>query len=87
MTQKTTLRELVVNSACATETSAPILLGIGHGYLEKLTLIDPTRAILNGLPSWLGHLSSTLVELHLKVTVNTTQAVTLPIFLTLFSVG
>ena len=74
---KTTLQELVVNSACATESSASMLVRIGHGHLENLSLLDPTRAILNELPGWLGHLSSTLVGLHLKVTANTSQTVAL----------
>lgn len=77
MNQNPTLRELVVNSACTSEHLAPILVGIGHGNLEKLTILDPTRAILNVLPDWLGHLSSTLVELHLKV-ITTTPLRVLP---------
>ncbi|KAF8149464.1 hypothetical protein B0H34DRAFT_802453 [Crassisporium funariophilum] len=58
------LTEVVVNESCMTDGKAAALVGISG--LRKVTLISPGRAILNLLPDWLGRLSSTLVELHLK---------------------
>lgn len=59
------LRELTVNSSCTDEVRAPILVQINE--LQKLTLRDPSRAILQILPDWLGRLSKSLTELHLRV--------------------
>lgn len=61
------LRDLSVNSACTNETTTSKLIMISN--LEKLTIMDSTRAILNVLPDWLGRLSGTLAELHLKVSL------------------
>ncbi|KAF9006991.1 hypothetical protein BDQ17DRAFT_1238451 [Cyathus striatus] len=57
------LRSLTVNGSCMDEKKARILVQIGG--LDKLTLKDPTRALLQLLPDWLRHLSSSLTGLHL----------------------
>jgi len=49
------------------DARAPILAEISG--LRKLTLCDPTRAILHILPDWLDRLSNSLTELHLKVDI------------------
>lgn len=54
---------LVVNSSCMDVPRAPKLVQITG--INILVLQDPTRAILDSLPSWLVNL--TLTELHLKV--------------------
>lgn len=59
------LRQLSVNSNSIGETSISTCITIGN--LEKLTLRDPSRAILNVLPFWLSRLSGVLTELHLVV--------------------
>ncbi|KAK0189778.1 hypothetical protein F5146DRAFT_1139243 [Armillaria mellea] len=53
---------LVVNSSCMDVHRAPKLVQITG--INILVLQDPTRAILDSLPSWLVNL--TLTELHLK---------------------
>ena len=62
------LRELIVNRSCMDEPTASVLRTIEG--LERLTLQHPTRAVLNLLPEWLGRLSTSLNELHLKVLGN-----------------
>lgn len=59
------LRQLIINSACVDEDGISTLVTFGN--LEQLELQDPSRAILNVLPSWLSSLSNRLTELHLKV--------------------
>ena len=59
------LRTLRVNKTCNDTPSAPILSQIVG--LGSLTVIDPSRAILDLLPDWLSRLSDTLLELHLIV--------------------
>lgn len=56
------LSHLEVNSSCMDVSRAPILVQITA--INVLVLQDPTRAILDALPSWLANLS--LTELHLK---------------------
>ncbi|KAF9502122.1 hypothetical protein BDN71DRAFT_1378820 [Pleurotus eryngii] len=58
------LEELEVNSSCADERRAPLLVGIPR--LTKLTLRDPPRAILQLLPEWLPRLKESLLCFHLK---------------------
>ncbi|KAF8968746.1 hypothetical protein BDZ97DRAFT_1797828 [Flammula alnicola] len=58
------LTELIVNASCSDDARAPLLVKLGG--LRKLTLFNPGRAILQLLPDWLGRLSRTLVQLHLK---------------------
>lgn len=59
------LTEIAVNSSCTDDAKAPLLVELCG--LKKLTLYNPGRAILQLLPDWLRRLSSTLQELHLKV--------------------
>ena len=59
------LTEIAVNASCTDEAKASVLAEL-HG-LKKLTLDNPSRAILQLLPDWLRRLSGTLQELHLKV--------------------
>lgn len=59
------LRELVVNPSCTDAVRAPILYQLTG--LSKLTILSPTRAVLELLPDWLRRLSDTLTELHLRV--------------------
>lgn len=59
------LRNVTVNRSCTEETYAPILATIEG--LSHLTVMDPSRAILNLFPEWLRRLSRTLTELHLIV--------------------
>ncbi|KAJ7482184.1 hypothetical protein B0H11DRAFT_2232414 [Mycena galericulata] len=59
---RTSLVTLRVNSACADEIRAPLLVDIGG--LRELALKSPSRAILQLLPDWLTRLP-TLRELHL----------------------
>ncbi|KAK0236789.1 hypothetical protein EDD85DRAFT_587324 [Armillaria nabsnona] len=56
------LSRLAVNSSCMDVPRAPKLVQITG--ISILVLQDPTRAILDALPSWLANL--TLTELHLK---------------------
>src|SRR5277367_3171169 len=59
------LSRLTVDGSCMDEISArvrPTIIG-----LYELELSDPTQAISNLLPEWLGRLSKSLVALHLKV--------------------
>lgn len=58
------LRHLTVNSACTDEAGSSAVVTIDG--LHSLTLIDPTRAILNKLPDWLARLSGSLTALHLE---------------------
>ncbi|TFK37578.1 hypothetical protein BDQ12DRAFT_736111 [Crucibulum laeve] len=58
------LHELAVNACCMDDLRAPLLAKIDG--IEKLTLHDPTRAILQLLPDWLERLSNKIMELHLK---------------------
>ena len=59
------LTEIAVNASCTDDAKAPALAEICG--LKKLTLHNPSRAILQLLPDWLRRLSGTLQELHLKV--------------------
>jgi hypothetical protein len=59
------LRRLAVNSALMDEVGAAILVRIIG--LTSLTLVDPTRAILDLLVPWLSSLSPTLKNFNLKV--------------------
>lgn len=59
------LRDLTVNASCTDEIRAPILTRIES--LEKLTIYNPSRAVLELLPEWLRRLSGTLLGFHLKV--------------------
>lgn len=61
------LRTLRVNATCTDTLSSPILSQIVG--LRTLTLIDPSRAILDLLPDWLSRLSGTLHGLHLLVSI------------------
>ncbi|KAK0478760.1 hypothetical protein IW261DRAFT_185830 [Armillaria novae-zelandiae] len=56
------LSRIAVNSSCMDMLRAPKLVQITG--INILVLQDPTRAILDALPSWLANL--TLTELHLK---------------------
>src|ERR1700691_1007380 len=56
------LNHLTVNEACTDEDGSSALVTIGG--LQHLTLIDPTRAILNVLSDWVSRLSVSLTELH-----------------------
>ncbi|KAK0213514.1 hypothetical protein IW262DRAFT_311297 [Armillaria fumosa] len=56
------LSRVAVNSSCMDVLRAPKLVQITG--VNILVLQDPTRAILDALPSWLANL--TLTELHLK---------------------
>ncbi|KAK0463037.1 uncharacterized protein EV420DRAFT_1761372 [Desarmillaria tabescens] len=56
------LSHLAVNSSCMDAPRTPMLVQITG--INVLVLQDPTRAILDALPSWLADL--TLTELHLK---------------------
>jgi len=47
-----------------TESNSAVLAQIDG--LHKLTIQDPSRAVLQILPKWLSKLSSSLVELHLR---------------------
>jgi hypothetical protein len=58
------LCELTVNSSCTGEENIQSLVALEQ--LTKLTIIDPTRAILIHLPGWLSNLPS-LLELRLRV--------------------
>ena len=62
------LQTLKVNAACTDGASAPVLSEIVG--LGSLTLINPSRAILDLLPNWLSRLSDTLRELHLLVSMS-----------------
>ena len=62
---KSSIRHLTVNSACTDDDGSSALVTING--LQHLTLVDPTRAVLNKLPEWLSRLSWSLTELHLKV--------------------
>jgi hypothetical protein len=59
------LTEIAVNGSCADDAKASLLVELCG--LKKLTLDNPSRAILQLLPDWLQRLSGTLQELHLKV--------------------
>jgi hypothetical protein len=59
------LTEIAVNTSCTDDAKASALVGLCG--LKKLTLCNPSRAILQLLPDWLRRLSGTLQELHLKV--------------------
>ena len=59
------LTEIAVNASCTDDANAPALVELCG--LKKLTVDNPTRAILQLLPDWLRRLSGTLQELHLKV--------------------
>lgn len=63
------LADLRVNSSCMDDVRAPILAELAR--LARLTLCDPTRAILQLLLDWLERLSSSLRDLHLKVSIST----------------
>ncbi|KAI0364045.1 hypothetical protein BV20DRAFT_1039616 [Pilatotrama ljubarskyi] len=52
------LRSLAVNASCTDEKHSSVLVQLRG--LECLTIEAPTRAILQRLPDWLGHLESTL---------------------------
>ncbi|KAI0920231.1 hypothetical protein AcV5_010030 [Taiwanofungus camphoratus] len=58
------LRDLTVNASCTDEIRAPILTRIEG--LEKLTIYNPSRAVLELLPEWLRRLSGTLLGFHLR---------------------
>lgn len=60
---------LVLNASCTQEAQIAGLIEIQK--LEDLTILNPTRAILQRLPQWLRGLSDTLEEFHLKVRVIT----------------
>ncbi|KAI0742435.1 hypothetical protein C8Q80DRAFT_1188375 [Daedaleopsis nitida] len=57
------LRDLTVNASCTNEDQAPILAQLRD--LESLTIVSPSRAILQRLPEWLVELRPTLRKLHL----------------------
>ena len=59
------LTGIAVNASCTDDAKAPALVELCG--LKKLTLYNPSRAILQLLPDWLRKLSGTLQELHLKV--------------------
>ena len=59
------LRCLTANSTYTDEAGSSAMVMIDG--LRCLTIIDPTRAILNLLPDWLSRLSESLTELHLRV--------------------
>ncbi|KAL6307344.1 hypothetical protein BKA93DRAFT_816002 [Sparassis latifolia] len=58
------LHALSINSSYAQEVHTQILVQVGQ--LEALTIQNPSRAVLSLLPEWLGRMSRTLRELHLK---------------------
>jgi len=58
------LTDLRVNSSCLGDIRAHLVTAFER--LTRVTLCDPTRAILQLLPDWLERLSSSLKELHLK---------------------
>lgn len=64
-----TLKEITMkfNSGFAGEPVAEILVRLQG--LTAVTLIDPSRAILQLLPDWLGRLSSTLKSLNMLVSL------------------
>jgi hypothetical protein len=75
------ITDLTVNQSCMTvkpvpsdadedyvETGTALSLVQMEG-LRRMTLINPGRAILHLLPDWLARLKTSLVELHLKVSV------------------
>lgn len=66
---RSSLTDLQVNASCLDERKAPIMTTFER--LTRLTLYDPTRAILNLLPDWLERLSISLKELHLRVGIPT----------------
>lgn len=62
------LRTLKVNSTCTDAISALVLSQIVG--LWSLTVVDPSRAMLDLLPDWLSQLSGTLRQLHLLVSLS-----------------
>lgn len=65
LTVSPVLRNITVNTSCMGDDREEWLSQLTG--LNSLTLYDPTRAILQLLPDWLGRLSSTIQSLHLKV--------------------
>lgn len=58
----TSLREICVNHSCTDELRAPLVANVQG--LSVLSLVDPSRAILQLLPEWLERISDSLRELH-----------------------
>lgn len=58
------LRSLTINASCITDDYAPVVATVED--LECLSILNPTRAILQLLPDWLGILSRTLRRLSLR---------------------
>lgn len=59
------LRNLAINGSSTDDVRAPMVTRIDN--IDNLTIEDPTRAILQLLPDWLGRLSASLRGLYLLV--------------------